>query len=258
MPNDSDVWRLGADAISKPTHPQPAAADAIQRAAAILGLDLESVRLEQLLAYSDLLIKWNATYNLTAVREPQEILSRHIVDCLSIVTPIRRWRSRQAALGRLQLLDVGTGAGLPGIIVAIAAPEIDVTCVDSVGKKIAFVTQAIASLALPNATALQIRVEQMYGRSFDLVTSRAFAPLGSIVESTRHLVAPSGAWLAMKGSLSESEILPIRDAGMVFHVEPVKAPGLNEERCIVWINSKDSPSMESSAVGGPVVPEPFH
>jgi 16S rRNA (guanine527-N7)-methyltransferase len=133
------------------------------------------------------------------------------------------------------VLDVGSGGGLPGVVLALMRPALDVTCVDAVGKKAAFVRQVAGALALPNLHAVHGRVEALRAPPFELVTSRAFASLADFVRLTRPLLAPGGSWLAMKGKLPADEIAALPADVTVFHVEPIGVPGLDAERCLVWI-----------------------
>lgn len=197
-----------------------------------LGLPAEAATLDKLLAYLDLLQRWNGTYNLTAVRDPQEMLTQHLADCLAVVGPLRLHLGGDA--GR-QLLDVGSGGGLPGVVLAILEPQWSVTCVDTVGKKAAFVRQVGAELALRNLRAEHARVESLRGKQFDLITSRAFASLTDFVRLTRHLLAPAGVWMAMKGKVPEPELAELPAGVEVFHVEPLTVPGLDAERCLIWM-----------------------
>jgi 16S rRNA (guanine527-N7)-methyltransferase len=192
---------------------------------------------DQLLAYLDLLQRWNGTYNLTAVRDPERMLTQHVADCLAVVAPLRRQLGTDAPR---RLLDVGSGGGLPGIVIAILNPVIDVTCVDTVGKKAAFIQQVAASLRLRNLHSQHARVEQMKAAPFDVVTSRAFASLPDFVGLTRQHLAPDGAWLAMKGKDPTDERAGLPADIDVFHVEQLHVPGLDAERCLVWMRRKPS------------------
>lgn len=157
---------------------------------------LSDVQQALLIDYLSLLYKWNRAYNLTAVRDPAEMVSRQLLDSLSILP----W------LEGPRVLDVGTGAGLPGIVLAIARPDLDFTLLDANGKKIRFVRQVIMELGLKNVRAEQQRVERFRpSAAFDTITSRAFAELKEFVELTRHLMAPGGQWLAMKAALAGQE-----------------------------------------------------
>ncbi len=211
-------------------------------AAEALGLPLPAPQAEQLLDYLELLEKWNRTYNLTAVRDPVDMLTQHLVDCLAAVPPLRR-----EAPGR-RLLDVGSGGGLPGIVWAIIDPEREVTCVDSVGKKAAFVRQAALALRLRNLHSEHARVEQLRADPFDVVSSRAFASLADFTSLTRDLLKADGIWLAMKGKEPIDEMAELGAEVRVFHVEPMNVPGLDAERCIVWMR-KPSPAKASNESG---------
>lgn len=202
---------------------------------AALGLPTSTPQRAGLVAYVDLLARWNATYNLTAVREREAVWAQHIADCLAVLPALDR---HLAGGGTRRVLDVGSGGGLPGVVLALMRPALDVTCVDAVGKKAAFVRQVAGALALPNLHAVHGRVEALRAPPFDLVTSRAFASLADFVRLTRPLLAPGGSWLAMKGKLPANEIAALPADVMVFHVEPIGVPGLDAERCLVWIKPK--------------------
>lgn len=197
-----------------------------------LPLPLDDALAGQLLAYLDLLQRWNGTYNLTAVRDPKRMLIQHIADCLAMIGPLRRQLAIEAPR---RLLDVGSGGGLPGIVIAILCPTIAVTCVDTVGKKAAFIRQATATLRLRNLHAEHARVEQLKAAPFDVVTSRAFASLADFVGLTRQHLAPGGVWLAMKGKTPDDEQAALPADINVFHVEQLSVPELEAERCLVWM-----------------------
>ncbi|MBS0444902.1 MAG: 16S rRNA (guanine(527)-N(7))-methyltransferase RsmG [Proteobacteria bacterium] len=199
---------------------------------AALELELAPDQIALLLGYLDLLARWNRTYNLTAVREPEQMLTQHIADCLAVIKPLRRALGGHEA-GRV--LDVGSGGGLPGAIVAIVEPSTSVTCVDAVGKKAAFVQQVAAELSLRNLVALHARVEQLPAAAFDVVTSRAFSSLADFTSLTRGQLDPSGVWMAMKGRRPDDEIAQLSSNVEVFHVERLQVPGLAAERCLVWM-----------------------
>lgn len=203
--------------------------DRLSAAAAELALPLSSAQADRLLDFIELLQRWNHTYNLTAVRDPADMLTQHLFDSLAAVPPLRR-----EAPGR-RLLDVGSGGGLPGIVWAILDPDREVTCVDSVGKKAAFVRQAALALRLGNLRSEHARVERLQAGPFDVVSSRAFASLPDFVALTRRLLKNDGIWLAMKGKVPQDEISGIGAEAEVFHVEPLKVPGLGAERCLIWM-----------------------
>ena len=203
-----------------------------------LQLDLDDHQVGLLLDYLGLLQKWNKVYNLTAVRDPAEMMTHHLLDSLAAIGPLRRQTQGRA----LHLLDVGSGGGLPGVVIAIACPEIDVACVDTVAKKAAFIQQAAATLHLPNLRGLHARVESLNalsGQAYHVVCSRAFASLVDFVNWSRSALGPHGAvWMAMKGKHPEDELAALKKdapAVDVFHVEQLQVPGLEAERCIVWM-----------------------
>ncbi|HWI12347.1 MAG TPA: 16S rRNA (guanine(527)-N(7))-methyltransferase RsmG [Burkholderiaceae bacterium] len=199
-----------------------------------LALEVPQAQVDALLAYLALLQRWNATYNLTAVREPAQMLRQHLADCLAVITPLRRTLGG----GPARVLDVGSGGGLPGVVVAILNPALAVTCVDAVGKKAAFVQQVAGELQLRNLRAEHRRVEQLKNEPFNLVTSRAFASLADFAQLTSAQLAPRGVWMAMKGKVPADELAHLPTSVDVFHVEQVTVPGLDAERCIVWMQPK--------------------
>jgi len=200
-----------------------------------LGLDLEESTRNRLLAYLDLIAKWTRVYNLTAVRDAQEMLSHHLLDSLAVIAPLRREMANlQRAVDARSLLDVGSGAGLPGVVIAIVCPEVQVTCVDTVAKKAAFIQQVAVSLKLPNLKGLHARVESLT-QPFDVICSRAFASLLDFTQWSRSALAEDGIWLAMKGKHPEQELQVLPKDVKVFHVEPLNVPSLGAERCIVWM-----------------------
>lgn len=212
--------------------PELAERATLERTLAALGLPAEPAVLDRLQAYLALLQRWNATYNLTAIRDPAQMLGQHLADCLAVVPPLQRQLGEPA--GR-RLVDVGSGGGLPGVVLAVLLPGLQVTCVDTVGKKAAFVRQVAAELRLPNLKAEHARVEALKGPAADVVTSRAFASLSDFVRLTAHLLAPGGVWMAMKGKRPDDEIAALPASTSVFHVEPLTVPGLDAERCLVWL-----------------------
>ena len=204
---------------------------ALEAGALQLGLTLSGAQIDQLLAYQDLIAKWNKVYNLTSVRDPAEMLTHHLLDSLAAIPPLLRQTGGVAA----RLLDVGSGGGLPGVMFAICCPELDVSCVDTVGKKAAFIQQAAVALKLRNLHGVHARVETLT-TPFDIISCRAFASLPDFVTWSRSaLAAPHGVWLAMKGKHPEDEIAALPADVAVFHVEQLTVPGLDAERCIVWM-----------------------
>jgi 16S rRNA (guanine527-N7)-methyltransferase len=214
-----------------------------------LGLSLDEHQQNQLLSYVDLMGKWTRVYNLTAVRDPQEMLTHHVLDSLSVVLPLRRQLSALHSEGLvspsgdqvsrdigkpLTLLDVGSGAGLPGVVIAITCPDIQVTCLDAVAKKIAFIQQVAAGLKLSNLTGLHARIETL-AQPFDIISCRAFASLADFVSGSHKALTAGGIWMAMKGKNPEEELASLPDVAKVFHVEQLQVPGLDAQRCIVWM-----------------------
>jgi 16S rRNA (guanine527-N7)-methyltransferase len=239
-----------------------------------LGLVLRAEQISQLLDYLRLIQKWNKVYNLTAVRDPADMLTHHLLDSLSVIEPLRRYLAMRragwvgsdaglvasasanvsaplkAAMTRAevalpadaapkhagpewQLLDVGSGAGLPGVVIAICCPEVAVSCVDTVAKKAAFVQQAALSLKLPNLQGVHARVESLT-QPFDVISSRAFASLQDFTAWSSGALAEGGVWMAMKGKHPGDELAQLKGAD-VFHVEQLHVPGLDAERCLIWL-----------------------
>ena len=207
---------------------------ALRTAISELSLDVPDAQTDTLLAYLALLQRWNGHYNLTAVRDPAQMLTQHLADCLAIIGPLRR----QLGDRPVRLLDVGSGGGLPGVVIAALNPAVDVTCVDTVGKKAAFVQQVAGELKLKNLHAAHARVEKLVAMPFDVIASRAFASLADFISLTRGPLNEGGVWLAMKGKTPATEIEALPADIDVFHVEQLRVPGLNAERCLVWMRSK--------------------
>lgn len=206
----------------------------LRTGAAQLGLELDDRACERLLAYGALILKWNKVYNLTALRDPATVTTHHLLDSLAVLAPLRHQRP-----GPARMLDVGAGAGLPGVVISIMRPDIDVTCLDAVAKKTAFVQQVAAELKLPNLRGLHARVEALAG-SYDIISCRAFASLHDFYAGSAQLLAEQGIWLAMKGKLPADELTSLPPEVNVFHVEQLDVPGLGAERCIVWARKAPS------------------
>ena len=221
-----------------------------------LGLSLSAHAQERMLQHLALIAKWNRVHNLTAVRDPDEMFTHHLLDSLAAVGPlVRYWRRASGALdpvgppGPLQLLDVGSGAGLPGLALGIALPEIlghgvdheapvRVTCVDAVAKKAGFIRQAAAELGLGHVQALHGRVEALSLSGMDVITCRAFARLADTVHLSRRHLADRGVWMALKGMVPHDEIAELPSDVEVFHVEPLRVPHLDAQRCLVWMRPR--------------------
>jgi len=218
------------------------AAAAVAAVASQLSLPLSAAQAAAqaaaLAEYASLLLRWNRAYNLTAIRDPAQVLTHHLADCLAAVPPLLRWLGvRGPACAPPRALDVGSGGGLPGVVWAVMLPALQVDCVDAVGKKAAFVRQVAAALRLPNLHAHHGRAETLAGR-YDLVACRAFATLADFVALTRGRLADGGVWLALKGRRPDDEIAALPPDVEVFHVEPLKVPGLDAERCLVWLRPR--------------------
>jgi 16S rRNA (guanine527-N7)-methyltransferase len=196
-----------------------------------LGLDAADAMVEALLAYVDLLQKWNRLYNLTALRDPQQMLVQHLLDCLAVLPASTRQLGDMPA----RVLDVGSGAGLPGVVLAMMRPDWSVCCVDAVAKKASFVQQVASELELANLQSQHARVGALSVGTFDLIVSRAFASLLDFTQLTRRQLAPGGCWCAMKGQVPDAEIAELPADVAVFHVEQLSVPGLDAQRCLVWM-----------------------
>ena len=195
-----------------------------------LGLDLSDEQIQRLLDHVALIQKWNKVYNLTALRDPADMLTHHLLDSLTAIAPLRRHTHGQP----LKVLDVGSGGGLPGVVLAICMPELNVSCVDTVAKKAAFVQQVAVSLKLPNLRGIHARVESLTD-PYQVICSRAFASLPDFVNWSRSALAEGGVWMAMKGKHPQDEMAALPADVKVFHVEPLPVPGLDVERCMVWM-----------------------
>ena len=227
-----------------PTFQHPLATGLAEGALA-LGLSLLPDQSARLLAYTDLIEKWNKVYNLTAVRNPHDMVTHHLLDSLAVIAPLRRQLAAMAyhhdgadelhpAGPLFRLLDVGSGAGLPGIVIAICCPEVSVDCVDTVAKKAAFINQVAVALKLPNLRSIHARVENLTDK-YDVICSRAFASLPDFTAWSAGALKAGGVWLAMKGQHPQPEIDALPAQVRVFHVEQLTVPGLDAQRCIVWM-----------------------
>lgn len=214
-------------------------ASALGQAAAELGLTLGSMQFAQLLDYCALLRKWNAVYNLTAVRDPAAMLVQHLFDCLAIIPQLRQPPDRLA--DDAVVLDVGSGAGLPGAVLAICRPQVQVHCVDTVGKKAAFLTQVRAELGLANLHAHHARVEQLQAPRdlppATLIVSRAFSSLAQFVALTAHLRAPQGVWAAMKGQWPQQELAALPPTVRQGATFTLRVPRLDAQRHLLLLES---------------------
>jgi 16S rRNA (guanine527-N7)-methyltransferase len=192
-----------------------------------LGVALDDAAIARLIDYVELLERWNAAYNLTAVRDPAEMVTRHLLDSLAILPHV----------AGATLADLGSGAGLPGIPLAIAAPEREILLVDSNGKKARFLREAVRKLALAKTRVAESRVEGVAG-TFDCITARAFASLGDMLAWGGHLLAPDGRWLALKGRFPDDELAAVPDAFEVERTIGLNVPGLDAERHLVVVKRR--------------------
>lgn len=189
-----------------------------------LGLNIDAATQQKLLAYLALLEKWNKVHNLTAVRDPSEMVTLHLLDSLTVLPHIKQGR----------LLDVGSGAGFPGIVLALTRPDLSVTTLDSVGKKASFMRQVKAQLSITNLEVVGGRVEAYKpAHPFDIVISRAFSEMADFLRLTRHLLAEGGEWLAMKGVYPHEELA--RVTGVSTEVVELHVPGLEARRHLVFL-----------------------
>lgn len=208
-----------------------------------LALPLDDGQVKHLLDYVDLIQKWTKVYNLTAVRDPQEMLTHHLLDSLAVIAPLRQQLAAMRAgqgddsVKPVRLLDVGSGAGLPGIVIAICCPDITVHCVDTVAKKAAFIQQVAVGLKLPNLRGMHARVESLK-EPYEVVSSRAFASLLDFTNWSGAALAEQGIWMGMKGKHPADEIAALPASVKVFHVEQLQVPGLDAERCLVWMRQQ--------------------
>lgn len=197
-----------------------------------LGVALEATQLAQLWQFVELLLRWNRVHNLTAIDSPEQALSHHLLDSLAIVPTLRTLAHDAQA----RVLDVGSGGGLPGLPLAIAVPSFDVTVIDRVQKKVAFLQQVKAELHLTNVQVVHSRVEDYRAAAFDLIVARAFSSLVRFVRLTRHLLASGGRWCAMKGAMPHNEITELERSGLgvrAASVVKLHVPRLDAERHLV-------------------------
>jgi 16S rRNA (guanine527-N7)-methyltransferase len=196
-----------------------------------LQLALTDAQLDLLIDYLALLSKWNAVYNLTAVRDPAQMVTQHLLDSLAAVPAFASARN---------VLDVGAGGGLPGIVLAIACPAMQISMVDTVHKKTAFLTQVKAELGLPNVSVYTARVEQLQApHKFDVITSRAFAELSDFISWSAHLLEKGGRFIAMKGVFPAEEMAGLPAGWKVAQVQALQVPGLDAERHLVIIEEEE-------------------
>ena len=202
-----------------------------------LGLRPSAHQVTLLCCYLEELAQWNKVYNLTAIQDMDEMIVQHLFDCLAIIDPLRTYFKDVESVN---VLDVGSGAGLPAVIIAILQEQWRVTAIDAVNKKTAFIQQAALKLKIKNLLATHARVENLAKKPerYDLITSRAFSSLPDFINLTQQLLSPSGVWCAMKGKIPQDEIVSLGDMVDVFHVEQLQVPGMQAQRCLVWMRPK--------------------
>lgn len=209
--------------------PAPTVYTRIEAGCAALQLEPDASAIARLAQYVALLAKWNRVYNLTAMRDPQQMVVRHILDSLAVLPYLTAG----------SLLDVGSGAGLPGVPLAIVRPALAVTLLDSNAKKIRFLRQAAMELGLANVETVQARMQEYQpGRAFDMVISRAVSRLDELYRQSQHLLAPGGRMLFMKGTLPEAEIAAFAPGSDALHCERLHVPGLDAERHLLWLDKQ--------------------
>lgn len=197
-----------------------------------LGVPLSCTQIKSLATYGELLLRWNSTYNLTAIDSPSKVLTHHLLDSLALLPLLNQGLRGNDSQTQQKVLDVGSGGGLPGVVLAISAPDLKITLVDKVQKKVAFLTQVKVELNLVNLQPLHARVETLR-ESFDVVVARAFSSLPELVRLTRPLLASSGRWLAMKGRIPEQELKSLPPDVVVSRIISLQVPGLKEERHVI-------------------------
>lgn len=202
----------------------------IVEGASRMGLTLDGEIIDRLGTYIDGLMKWNSAYNLTAIRDEKEMVIKHLLDSMSLLP----------FCDADDLLDVGTGAGLPGMVLAICKPSLAVTLLDSNGKKVRFLRHMVAELHLQNVQTVQARVEEFQGQTFARISSRAFASLADMVQGCRPLLARNGRFLAMKGRYPQEEMAALPEECKVVAVERLAIPFLNDERHVLLIEQCSS------------------
>src|SRR5574343_475900 len=207
-----------------------AIADVLQQGIAALELNLDEAQVSKLLDYLALLNKWNSVYNLTSVRDPMQMVTLHVLDSLAAVP---------AFAGAQNVLDVGAGGGLPGMVLAISRPDMKVAMIDTVHKKTAFLNQVKAELGLANVTVYTKKVQELEVKSkFDVITSRAFADLSDFVNWAGHLLQEGGQFIALKGTAPEDERERLPAPWKVRKLQPLAVPGLDAERHLVFIQAE--------------------
>ncbi|MDQ7048340.1 MAG: 16S rRNA (guanine(527)-N(7))-methyltransferase RsmG [Enterobacterales bacterium] len=205
----------------------------LTQAAQTIGLNLPDRQKFQLLTLLEQLLKWNKSYNLTAIKDPAQALTHHVLDSLSVVPfLIQQLNNKKRSTRCIQLIDVGTGAGFPGLPIAIMCPQIEVSLLDSNAKKIRFIQQVAHQIGLKQFNAIHSRVQEHTSNQYDWVISRAFASTSDMLKMTQHLVVEQGSWLAMKAQDDQLDHLD-PSLAVKSEVHPLLVPGLNAKRCLI-------------------------
>ena len=212
-------------------------------AAQALGLAMEPDQAQALLTYMQQMQRWNRTYNLTAVRDAGQMLVQHVFDSLAVIQPLRLALGDATVSSGRHIVDVGSGGGLPGVVIAAMEPQWQVRCVDAVEKKMAFVRQMTGVLNLPNLHAVHARIESLPPLNADIVVSRAFASLDDFAALAGRHVSQNGRLLAMKGREPTEEIAALQQKAdwFVERIETLKVPELDAQRCLVWMSRQGNP-----------------
>jgi len=204
-----------------------------------LGFSIADEQITKLLDYLRILYKWNQTYNITGHDSVDEMLSLHILDSLSIINPLQEQLKQciNEAESKVQILDVGSGAGLPGVVLSICLPQYHIVCLDAVSKKTAFLQYVKSVLCIPNVTVLNSRIEK-HAKPYHVVTSRAFSSLNQFTSLTNHCLDTNGFWMAMKGKHPSDELNMLDEKIEAFHVEHLNVPNINALRCLIFMRKK--------------------
>lgn len=242
----ASVVRSGTDGIEADSDTVAQVAR-LSAAADSIGIAIDAATAETLLGYLGLLGRWNRVFNLTALRDPESIWGRHLLDCLAIMPALRRHAAGKA----LRVLDAGSGGGLPGVVIAAMQPDWQVVCVDAAAKKASFIRQVGLQFGMSNLQAVHARVESLPETiaPVDLVVSRAFASLRDFVTLTRRALEPGGVWAAMKARPDAGELSELPADVDVFHVEQVHVPGVDVVRSLVWVRQGAPSEQRYSAHG---------
>ncbi|MFZ6770154.1 16S rRNA (guanine(527)-N(7))-methyltransferase RsmG [Undibacterium sp. Di26W] len=215
-------------------HVEHALKDMLKNGIQELPLDISDAQIDKMIAYLTLLSKWNSVYNLTSIRDPREMVRQHLLDSLSAAPAFKDARN---------VLDVGAGGGLPGMMLAITYPDIKISMIDTVSKKTAFLTQAKTELGLKNVSVHTGRVEALQVKTaFDVITSRAFSELCNFINWSGHLLADGGQFIAMKGVAPNQEIERLPTGWQVEKIQPLTVPGLQAERHLIFIKKTLAPA----------------